>query len=237
MTTPNDFFKPGLFVISAPSGTGKTSIIKKVQLACPSILLSVSSTTRSPREGEVDGLDYCFISKMEFEKKIEQGDFIEWAEVYGNYYGTSREFIRKNQAAGQIVILDIDVQGAMQLQQKDLNAQYIFIAPPSIQNLKQRLEGRGTENPETLKKRLNAAEHELSFKNRYDHVIINDDLDTSSMEFLETVLAGCLIREKLSDIEDSAIKEILANRLSASFQKEKQASERILTNILTKIKR
>lgn len=237
MTASNDFYSPKLFVISAPSGTGKTSIIKKARLACPSLLLSVSYATRSPREGEVDGVDYSFISKEEFEKKITQDDFIEWAEVYGNYYGTCREFIKKHQGEGRIVILDIDVQGAMQLQEKKLDAEYIFIAPPSIENLKERLEGRGSENPETLKRRLSNAQHELSFQDRYSHVIINDDLEVAYQEFLETILIGSLVQDKVRDLEDDVVEEVLRAKFSETLRKEPEFCQRILKNILTKIKR
>ena len=237
MTASNDFYSPGLFVISAPSGTGKTSIIKKAQLACPSLLLSVSYATRSPREGEVDGVDYSFISKEKFEKKIAQNDFIEWAEVYGNYYGTCREFIKKHQSEGRIVILDIDVQGAMQLQEQKLDAEYIFIAPPSIENLKARLEGRGTENPETLQRRLSNAQHELSFKDQYNHIIVNDDLEVAYQEFLETVLSGSLVKNEIQNLDDHRVTEMLRSKLSETFKNESEICERILTNILTKIKR
>lgn len=237
MTAPNDFFIPRLFVISAPSGTGKTSIIKKSQLACPSLKLSVSYTTRSPREGEVDGVDYFFISKEAFEKKIAADHFIEWAEVYGNYYGTCREFIKKHQAEGQIIILDIDVQGAMQLKEKQLDADYIFIAPPSLENLKGRLEGRGTESVETLEKRLSNAQYELSFKDRYDVVIINDDLSIAAQEFLETLIMRCMEPSKVKDLDPLHLEKQIKGLLSDNFQKDSTSCEQILINILTKTKR
>lgn len=177
-----------MFVVSAPSGTGKTTIIKQSQEYLPDIVFSVSHTTRSPRPNEVNGKDYFFISESEFKSKISENDFLEWAEVHGNYYGTSKSQIQDQVKKGKIVILDIDVQGAMQVKDSDeLNPVYIFIEPPSVDELEKRLLNRATENEISLRKRISNARNELTFKNRYDYVIVNDDLDTAVQKFTNII--------------------------------------------------
>ncbi len=195
---PMNFLKPRPFIISAPSGTGKTSVLTKAREILPILTFSVSYTTRTPRETEKDGIDYFFISKPKFQKMIKQGEFIEWAEVFGNYYGTSKKFIETSCQRGQIVILDIDVQGTLQIMnQADLGAVYIFITPPSIAELEKRLRNRGTETVKSLQERLSAAEKELSFKNRYDYIIINESLDKAVEQFLSIVLKECIDFDKI----------------------------------------
>ena len=180
---------PKLFIISAPSGTGKTSVFTRAKEVLPALTLSVSCTTRSPRPGEKDGVDYFFTSKETFKKQIQNHDFLEWAEVFGNYYGTSRSLILKNHQPNEIVVLDIDVQGTLQLmKKKDLDAVYIFITPPSLDILRERLSNRGTESAESLQKRLGAAEKELSYKDRYHYSIENDDLETAVNALLSIII-------------------------------------------------
>jgi len=167
-----------LFVISAPSGAGKTTLLKPVLEAVPALAFSVSHTTRKPRPGEVDGQDYFFVSHDRFAALRAEGDFLEWAEVHGNCYGTSRRAVEASLASGQDIILDIDVQGATQLRKRnDLAATFVFIAPPSLAELERRLTGRQTEEAATIALRLQNARRELQSIDQYDYLIVNDDLD------------------------------------------------------------
>lgn len=177
-----------LFIISAPSGTGKTTIYKKVQQILPNLVFSISYTTRFPRPGEKNAVDYFFVTEEEFKAMINRNQFLEWAEVHGNYYGTSKKFIEENRRAGDGVILDIDVQGAMQLKKlANLEAIFIFIKPPSFEELTRRLISRGTESQQVLEKRIENAKNELSYEEQYDYVIINDNLDVAVKQFLEVI--------------------------------------------------
>ena len=179
-----------LLVISAPSGAGKTTILKPVLKELANLSFSVSHTTRPPRSEEVDGQDYHFINLQKFEKIREANGFIEWAKVHDNFYGTSRQTISEQLAKGMDVILDIDVQGAMQLKKDaDLPAIFIFIAPPSMQELEHRLSNRQTESPESLSLRLNNASQELLHAARYDYLIVNDVLEEAIATFKAIVIA------------------------------------------------
>jgi guanylate kinase len=178
-----------LFIISAPSGAGKTTLISEVLNRFTSLSYSVSHTTRHPRTNEQEGRDYFFISPQAFEQKITQDHWLEWAKVHGHYYGTSREFVKNCLAKGQSLLLDIDVQGAGQIMASDLDLVSIFIMPPSVEILSQRLEGRGTDNREVIAKRLENATAEMAQKDQYQHVVINDDLD-------DAIKALCSIFER-----------------------------------------
>ncbi len=183
-----EIIQPKLFVVSAPSGAGKTTIIHRAIGVVPELVLSVSHTSRRPREGEIDGSDYFFVDADDFTRKIENKEFLEWAEVHGNFYGTSVKEINKRIENGETVILDIDVQGAQQVRKnEEIKAVYIFIEPPSMDELKNRLANRGTESEESLQKRLKNAKHELTFKNQYDFVIVNDQLDSAVEEFVRII--------------------------------------------------
>lgn len=166
-----------LFVISAPSGAGKTTLIKKILPRFKSLSYSVSHTTRSPRKNEQDGLDYFFISQKEFEEKIEGNHWLEWAKVHDNFYGTSKEFVTGCMVKGLSLLLDIDVQGARQVMASELDPVTIFIMPPSFEILSQRLEKRGTDSKQVIAKRLENARLEMAQKDLYQYVIINDDLE------------------------------------------------------------
>ena len=167
-----------LFVISGPSGTGKGTI-------CAELLkdigneFSVSMTTRSPREGEVHGREYFFVSREEFLDNVEKGNFLEHATVFDNFYGTPKDMVLKRLEKGRNVILDIDVQGGLQVKQAMPEAVLIFILPPSLTELRKRLEGRKTEEPEIIEKRLSKALNEIRFIGEYDYYIVNDDVDTA----------------------------------------------------------
>ena len=173
-----------LFVVSAPSGAGKTTICRSVLKRMPDLLYSVSYTTRAPRAGEKDGRDYHFITRTRFEKKIESEEWAEWARVHGNYYGTSATFIEQGLASGRDILLDIDVQGTKQLLNKFPNSITVFILPPSFEVLRQRLESRGTDRPESIEQRLNNARLEMDRKKMYRHRIINADLETAIAELI-----------------------------------------------------
>jgi guanylate kinase len=176
-----------VFVISAPAGTGKTTLVRMLAKKFPCICESISCTTRPPRPGEVDGKDYYFLSKKEFEDRIRQGDFLEYAEVFCYYYGTSRTYVFKQQEMGKHVFLVIDTQGAMQLRKKDFSAVYIFLSPPSLKELKDRLVKRKTESMEAIEKRLSWAKAELEMMVNYDYHIINDNL-TQAYAILRSIV-------------------------------------------------
>lgn len=169
-------------VISGPSGTGKSTLLKKLFSEYPDNFgFSVSSTTRTPRAGEVNGRDYNFVSVDEFKSMIEDNKFIEWAQFSGNYYGTTIESVHHVTKSGKTCILDIDMQGVKSVKNTDLNARFLFVAPPSVDILRERLTGRGTETAESLEKRLNAALAELEYASTgaHDLTIVNDDLETA----------------------------------------------------------
>ena len=173
-----------LFVISGPSGAGKGTLVARVLRLVPDAWLSVSATTRKPREGEVDGVQYYFVTKREFKKMISEDSLLEWAEYSGNFYGTPLQSVKDHMDSGEQVILEIDVQGAFQIRDKVGSAKLIFIEPPSLEVLEQRLRGRGTEDEEAIRRRLNAAEVELSRKREYDIQLVNDDLEKATEELV-----------------------------------------------------
>ncbi len=177
-----------LLVVSAPSGCGKTTILHKVMTDLPGLVFSVSHTTRDPRPGEEDGRDYHFVNREQFKEIRDQqpSGFLEWADVHGNYYGTSRQDVEARLAEGLDVVLDIDVQGAKQICRKGALVT-IFIAPPSLSELEQRLRGRGTESEESLSVRLANAEKEMQAADAYTYLIVNDQLD-EAVRALEAVI-------------------------------------------------
>jgi guanylate kinase len=169
-----------LFVISAPSGAGKTTLIQQVMVRFPQVSYSVSHTTRPPRPGEIDGKDYFFVTEQTFTRMIQAGEWLEWARVHAHYYGTSRPFVEKQLAAGSSLLLDIDVQGARQIMDAGLDPVTIFILPPSIEELRQRLEKRGTDSAQTIALRLENAKKEIALTHLYQYVVKNDDLTTAA---------------------------------------------------------
>lgn len=170
-----------LIVLSGPSGTGKGTVCGLVrQHLGESVRYSVSATTRKPRQGEEHGREYFFYSKEDFEKLREQNGFLEWAQVYDNYYGTPRAFVEDVLASGKDCILEIDPQGALQVRKATKDAVLVFIAPPSLEELRRRLTGRGTESAEEVEKRLSCAESELAYRDQYDYIIINDDVELAA---------------------------------------------------------
>jgi guanylate kinase len=179
-----------IIIIAAPSGAGKTSITRYLLKHLSQYLaFSISAATRQPRNNEKDAVDYYFISVQDFKKKIQQNEFVEWEMVYeGKYYGTLKSEMKRIWNQNKAPLLDVDVKGGIHVQQQYPETSLsLFIQPPSIEELKKRLEARGTETPESLQARINKASYELSFKDRFDKIIINDDLDTACKEAEEVV--------------------------------------------------
>ncbi len=178
-----------LIIITAPSGAGKTSITKFLLKRFPQLSFSISAATRERRYHETDGVDYYFLTAEEFQEKIRDNAFIEWEMVYeGKYYGTLRKELDRIWNKNEVPVLDIDVKGAIHVQQQfPGNSLSIFIEPPSVEELKRRLESRGTETPETLQARVNKAAYEISFKQHFDKIIVNDDL-TKACEEAEAII-------------------------------------------------
>lgn len=174
--------KGRLFILSAPSGTGKTTLCRRILSAFPDISYSVSYTTREPRDGEKDGREYHFISAEQFEQMIREDRWAEWAIVHGNYYGTSADLLERELAAGHDVLLDIDVNGAGQIIKRFPQSVTIFIMPPCLEALRQRLEKRSSEPPAVIEKRLRAAEEEMAHRHDYKHLIVNDSLEDAAQK-------------------------------------------------------
>jgi guanylate kinase len=176
-----------VFIISAPSGAGKTTLLRAALERLPDLRYSVSCTTRAPRAGEVNGRDYTFISPAEFEDGIRTGRWAEWAQVHGNYYGTSAEVLSRALAEGRDILLDIDVQGARQICNRFPQSVTIFIMPPSLDILEARLRARGTDGPEAIALRLRNAREEMAQNGMYRHVIVNDALPTAIQELVAII--------------------------------------------------
>ena len=178
-----------LFIVSAPSGSGKTTLCNRLLDSVEGLSRSISMTTRSPRIGERDGMDYIFIEKEEFLKRKKKNEFLEWAKVFEEYYGTPKRYIRHLTTKGQDVLLSIDVQGAMKIKKLKMRAVYIFILPPSKAILKERLIGRSADSKREIAKRLKIAKKELSYFSRYDYVIVNSMLEPALESLRSIVIA------------------------------------------------
>ncbi len=182
-----------VFVITGPSGVGKGSLIGRLRGELPEIELSVSATTRAPREGEADGVDYHFLSPEDFERRVDAGEFLEHARYSGNRYGTLRSEVEHRIENGHPVVLEIEVQGARQVRTTMPEAVQVFIAPPRLESLRQRLESRGTDGSDAIEARLEVAEEELRARGEFPHEVVNDDLERAAGE-LEAI-----VRAKLSE--------------------------------------
>ncbi|MGB8149219.1 MAG: guanylate kinase [Azonexus sp.] len=181
-----------LYVVAAPSGAGKTTLVRLLLESEPGVHLSISYTTRGPRPGEADGREYHFVDVATFRAMMARGDFLEWAEVHGNFYGTSKVWIADHLAAGHDVLLEIDWQGAQQVRAVFPQAIGIFILPPSMEELTRRLTGRGTDSTEVVERRLAAAQAEMRHVGEFDYVIINDGLEQALDDLRAVVRASRL---------------------------------------------
>jgi guanylate kinase len=187
----NAFGMTTVFIISAPSGSGKSTLVSRLMANVPGLMFSISYTTRKPRGAEMDGQNYHFVTRADFEGMIGQGEFLEWAQVFGNYYGTHRSILEEARARGKDLVLDIDVQGARQVKCHLREAVTIFILPPSREILERRLRARGEDSEAVIQRRLHDAAQEISNYEAYDYVLINRDLVES-----DCVLSGIVYAER-----------------------------------------
>lgn len=191
-----------LIILIAPSGGGKSSILREVLARRDDISYSISYTTRAPRGKEINGVDYYFVSEKEFENMKEREDLLEFANVHGNWYGTSLSFINKLTASGKHVLMDIDVQGACQIQNSNIDAVTIFIIPPTQKELVERLVRRGTECKESIEKRLHNGKGEIAEINHFDYLVVNDNFDKSVTEVLNIINVEEKKIKRFNDIEE-----------------------------------
>jgi guanylate kinase len=195
-----------LFIVSAPSGAGKTSLCRAMSQAIPGLCYSVSYTTRAPRSGEMHGRDYFFISKAEFEKMVRRRMLAEWARVHGNLYGTYREYLKERLAEGVDVLLDVDAQGAAQLRKRYPDGIFIYILPPSLEDLRKRLHERGSDSNEEIERRLRQTRKEIRSLSRYGYLVVNDEFKSACRSLESIILA-----------ERSRLRPGNVNRIQRSF--------------------
>lgn len=187
-----------IFVLSAPSGTGKSTLAKRLVQEMENLIFSVSFTTRQPREGEVDGQDYFFVDRKTFDQMVEEDGFVEWVEVYGNRYGTGKDWIQKQLDSGMDILLDIETIGAMNVREAIPDAVMIFLLPPSAEELAHRLRGRGKDSEEQIRIRLQHARHEMEQFLHYDYLVVNDDLERAYLRMNSIVLAARCGRSRMT---------------------------------------
>jgi guanylate kinase len=200
-----------LFVISSPSGGGKGTLIRRVLDDVPDLSYSVSFTTRAPRQGEVDGREYFFVTQPVFEGMVAEGEFLEWACVHGNLYGTAKRQVAEETAAGTDIVLEVDVQGAASVRQLALDSVSIFILPPSYEVLRERLIARGTDGPEELEMRLRSAPEELRQYEAFDYVIINEEIDRAASQ-----LAAIIHAERARRVRQEPVVQAVIRRFKAA---------------------
>lgn len=195
-----------LFVISAPSGTGKTTLVERLVQILPNLRMSRSYTSRAIRAGEREGVDYHFISRPEFEAMIAANAFLEWADVFGNYYGTAAADVERMLAQGQDVVLVIDVQGARQVRQRGTDHTAVFVMPPSFPVLETRLRGRSTDSEAALQRRLETARAEVSSYREYDYVVVNDDVEPTVVRLQEIIAAERSRVHRMTRVADAIVR-------------------------------
>ena len=212
-----------LFILSAPSGAGKTTLINSVLEGAPGrsgeLVFSVSHTTREPRRGEVAGEDYHFVDSDTFESMMANEEFLEWAEVHNNYYGTSRAEVFPRLEAGIDVLMDIDVQGAERVLARYPDANSIFVMPPSFEDLRQRLHSRGLDDARDISRRLAVSIWEIKRYHHYDHVIINDDADRASLDLASVILERRCRRERMEERVQEVLRDFQQNASPATAEK------------------
>ncbi|WLR47007.1 guanylate kinase [Halobacillus litoralis] len=196
-----------LFILSGPSGVGKGTVRKALFEQSTDLRYSISMTTRDPREGEVDGVDYFFKSRDEFEKLISEGQLIEHAEYVGNYYGTPRQYVEKTLNEGKDVFLEIEVQGALKVRENFPEGVFVFLIPPSLEELKDRIVNRGTETEDKVKNRLKAAKEEIDMMDAYDYVVVNDQIDNAVTKVKSIVASEHCKRERVAHQYKKALED------------------------------
>lgn len=197
-----------LLVLSGPSGVGKGTVCKALRERMTDIVYSVSATTRQARVGEVEGVNYFFKSKEEFSRMIERDELLEYAEYVGNYYGTPRQFVEDTLATGRDVILEIEVQGALQVKEKFPEGIFLFLAPPDLEELQNRIVGRGTETEESIRGRMEMAKYEIELMDKYDYVVVNDVIETACEKIKAIVMAEHLKKDRQIHKYRKWIKEV-----------------------------
>jgi guanylate kinase len=195
-----------LFVVSAPSGTGKTTVVERLVQVVPDLTMSRSYTSRPARAGERDGVDYNFVSRATFEAMVGRGEFLEHADVFGNLYGTGRTDAERLMASGKDVVLVIDVQGAGQVRATGITLVTVFVLPPSFDVLEQRLRGRGKDSDAAIRRRLDTARAEVASYDEYDYVVVNDDLDACVMAMRSIIMAERVRRERMRHKADAILR-------------------------------
>jgi len=198
-----------LYIVSAPSGAGKTSLLKALTAKVSTISTSISTTTRAKRTGEVEGQDYHFVSVEQFSSMIDEGEFLEHAEVFGNFYGTSKTYLTDVLISGQNLVLEIDWQGAQQIRKQVPDAVSIFILPPSREELARRLKARAQDNDQVINARMASAIEEISHYDEYDYLVINDEFDIALADLESIILTSELAQQRLSAQYDKLIAELL----------------------------
>jgi guanylate kinase len=207
-----------VFIISAPSGSGKSTLVELLRRLVSGLDFSVSYTTREPRGSEQNGREYFFVTREEFENMIAQDEFLEYADVFGNYYGTARRFLREAEERGNDLLLDIDVQGAAQVKKKIPEAVSIFVLPPGREQLEWRLNNRGLDSPKVIQRRLDTASREIENYDKYDYILVNDRLEESTDDLRAIVLAERILHsgKSLSEEDQKQVRRADANRLNNS---------------------
>ncbi len=195
-----------LFVISAPSGTGKTTLVERLVQVLPNLRMSRSYTSRALRPGEREGVDYHFVTRQQFEAMVAENAFLEWAEVFGNLYGTAADDVQSMLDSGQDVVLVIDVQGARQVRQRGTDHTALFVMPPSFQVLERRLRGRSTEPEAALQRRLETARAEVSSYREYEYVVVNDDLESTVVRLQEIIAAERSRVHRMNRVADAIVR-------------------------------
>ena len=216
-----------VFIISAPSGSGKSTLVNEVRKIVPALEFSISYTTRKPRGSEQEGREYFFVSREQFQQMIRDGEFLEYADVFGNFYGTARRFLREAEQRGHDLLLDIDVQGAKQVKRKIPEAASVFVLPPDRQSLEKRLRNRGQDAEEVIQRRLATASREIENYRKYDYILVNDRLD-DSIDLLKSVLLA--ERQKRSGVQVSADDVILAKAERCRLQNVRERVQPILAS-------